>query len=329
MRILYAIQATGNGHISRAHQIMPYLLEYGSVDTVLSGTNSSLDCAFPVTYRFDGLSLFYKSTGGLDFWSMIRKNRFSQAVRDARHLPTDRYDVVINDFDLVTALSCRMRGVRSVHFGHQASFISESVPRPEKRSIIGESILKYYAKSTDNVGLHFDRYSEDILPPIIKRKVLEATPQDNGHYTVYLPSVRVDKLISVFSQFEKESFHVFSGEIKEKKSTGNVSLHPVDSMGFTDSMITSRGVITGGGFETPAEALYLKKKLMVIPIKNHYEQACNAAALREYGTYVISDFCLNSFVDHLSFWLSQEAIPVEIEANDIAETINYIVKKAS
>jgi len=43
------------------------------------------------------------------------------------------------------------------------------------------------------------------------------------------------------------------------------------------------GVFCGAGFETPAEAMFLKKKLMVIPMKGQYEQQCNAAALEEIG----------------------------------------------
>ncbi len=32
MKIFYAIQATGNGHIARAIELMPYLQQYGDVD---------------------------------------------------------------------------------------------------------------------------------------------------------------------------------------------------------------------------------------------------------------------------------------------------------
>jgi UDP-N-acetylglucosamine:LPS N-acetylglucosamine transferase len=43
MKIFYAIQATGNGHISRATQLYPYLKKFGSVDFFLSGNNASLE----------------------------------------------------------------------------------------------------------------------------------------------------------------------------------------------------------------------------------------------------------------------------------------------
>jgi hypothetical protein len=52
-------------------------------------------------------------------------------------------------------------------------------------------------------------------------------------------------------------------------------------------MATCKGVLWGAGFETPAEALYLGKKLLVIPMKAQYEQRCNAAALQKMGVTVL------------------------------------------
>ena len=43
MKIFYAIQGTGNGHLSRAEQLYPYLKEYGQVDFFLSGSNAQLN----------------------------------------------------------------------------------------------------------------------------------------------------------------------------------------------------------------------------------------------------------------------------------------------
>ena len=40
MRILYGIQGTGNGHISRALEVLPYLKKKASVDILISGRQS-------------------------------------------------------------------------------------------------------------------------------------------------------------------------------------------------------------------------------------------------------------------------------------------------
>ena len=54
-------------------------------------------------------------------------------------------------------------------------------------------------------------------------------------------------------------------------------------------MASSTGVLCGAGFETPAEALFLRKKMMVVPMKGQYGQHCNAAALEGLGVSVIRD----------------------------------------
>ena len=60
---------------------------------------------------------------------------------------------------------------------------------------------------------------------------------------------------------------------------------------FDESLISSEGVITTGGFQTCAESIYLNKKLIVLPIGGQYEQLCNAESLKGLGVYVgeISD----------------------------------------
>ena len=52
-------------------------------------------------------------------------------------------------------------------------------------------------------------------------------------------------------------------------------------------MATSAGVLCGAGFETPAEALFMQKKVLVIPMKTQYEQHLNAAALKDLGVPVV------------------------------------------
>ena len=56
MKIFYAVQATGNGHISRAIEILPILKKYGDVDVFLSGSNHSLKNDLPISYRSKGMS---------------------------------------------------------------------------------------------------------------------------------------------------------------------------------------------------------------------------------------------------------------------------------
>lgn len=323
MKIFYAIQATGNGHISRAMELYPYLQKFGEVDFFMSGSNASLAIDLPVKYKSPGCSLFYSKCGGLDYWEIAKNVNPIQMYKDAKSLPLKNYDVVINDFESITSLACKLQKVHSVQFGHQASFVSKLTPRPEKKSIMGETILKHYASAPKNIGLHFEKYDSFIVPPIIKNEIQQAEPKDLKHITVYLPSFDKDCLEKAFNKLSDQEFHWFLSEVKLKHTVGNITYYPVNQNDFNESMINCHGIITGGGFETPAEALYLRKKILSIPILNHYEQECNAAALKKMGVPVVYEVG-NEFEIIIENWLNADIQMPIIKANDINDTLQYL-----
>ncbi|MGG9970526.1 glycosyltransferase family protein [Ferruginibacter sp. SUN002] len=307
MKIFYAVQATGNGHIARAIELLPYLQQYGEVDVFLSGSNSSLKTAtaLPVKYQSKGISLFYSNKGGLDYFKMIKNFSPVRSYREARDLPVEKYDIVINDFESITSLACKMKNIASINFGHQASFMSSKVPRPKKMDLAGEFILKKYATAKKYIGLHFEQYDDFILPPIIKKIILNAETTDNGHITVYLPHYSDLQLIKKLKALHDLKFEVFSKRVSKKEENKNITFMPIDNNGFNQSMIHASGIITGAGFETPAEALYMGKKLMVLPIKGQYEQLCNASALKNFDVPVLEEIDID-FTNNVRSWMSSE-----------------------
>ena len=310
MNILYAVQGTGNGHISRAIQLYPFLRCYGNVDFFISGSNSDLKTDLPVVGRSKGISLFYKATGGLDYLKIIKS--FSLSIfLDAYKLPVKNYDLVINDFDFVTSLACFFRNKKSVQFGHQASFQSNKTPRAKKNNFIGEFILKHFVKSTHYLGLHFKSYDDAVFNPIIKQEIIDATPTDDGHISVYLPHYSIAYLEPYFLAASKYHFEVFSAEVTSIRNYKNIIYFPISNTGFTKSMIRSHAVITGGGFETPAEAMYMNKKVLSIPIAKHYEQLSNAAALSELGVKVLLKID-EDFNAIFTEWINH-VVPVKLE----------------
>ncbi len=114
MKIFYAVQATGNGHISRAIQLYPYLQKYGTVDFFLSGNNASLTTGLPIQYKSRGCSLHYSSCGGLDYWNIAKNIEPIRLYKEAKALPLKEYDVVINDFESITSLACKLQNVHSI-----------------------------------------------------------------------------------------------------------------------------------------------------------------------------------------------------------------------
>jgi len=315
MKIFYAVQATGNGHVSRAMELIPYLRQYGNVDIFLSGNNSHLPLNAPVKYRSKGLSLYYNATGGLDYWKILRGFHPLQLRKEINDLPVEKYDLVINDFEFITASACAKKKIASIQMGHQASFQSRLTPRPLHKNAMGEWILKHYAKATHYIGLHFDQYDDFILPPVIKQEILHADPVDSGHITVYLPFFSDECLEKIFRGFHHLRFHVFSKEATSITENGNIKLLPVDKSLFNKSFIACHGIIAGAGFETPAEAIHLGKKILAVPARGHYEQQCNAAALQKMGVACIQRID-SSFANVLERWLATSNT-IQIEYPDV------------
>jgi len=327
MKIFYAVQATGNGHIARAMELVPYLQQYGEVDIFLSGSNSSLDCSLPVKYRSKGLCLFYSKRGGLDYWKMYKELSLKRVWNEAKALPVEKYDVVINDFECITSLACKLKKIPSINFGHQASFKSANTPRPDKKDMAGELVLQRYAIATEYVGLHFEQYDNFIFSPIIKDDILKATPTNDGSIVVYLShycDAAVTPALKLRSEIE---FKLFSKEVKNVVREGNITYIPVSSKAFNDALINCHGVITGGGFETPAEALYMGKQLMCIPIKGQYEQLCNSAALQKFDVPVI-DKITKDFHETIWYWLEHTQQKPLTLSHSTYEIVQHVMEKA-
>lgn len=325
MKIFYAVQATGNGHISRAIQLLPYLQAYGAVDIFLSGSNASLQNALPVKYRSKGMSLFYSACGGLDYKRMWKDNSLFRAHREAKNLPLEKYDIILNDFDFITAKACKIKGLRSIQFGHQASFMSNKTPRPQKKNLFGEMVLKQYAPATTYLGLHFQPYDDFIFAPVIKDVFLQANPVNNGHIVVYLSAYQKHCIEHHFTALPQLNFHWFLQGTKDILRDGNITYYPLSNDLFNEQLITCEGIITGGGFETPAEALYLKKRLMCIPIRGQYEQLCNAAALAHMGVTIIDNADTDEFAMDIARWMNKPKPEIYQKANDVNATLEFLM----
>ncbi|GAB3006694.1 glycosyltransferase family protein [Niabella terrae] len=322
MKIFYAVQATGNGHISRCMELLPYLQQYGQVDIFLSGGNSQLRLEAPIKYRSRGLSLFYSCHGGLNYWKTAWSVNPVYLRRQISHLPVEEYDLILNDYDYLTAAACRLKNLRSIHFGHQASFQSLQVPRPPQISRTGEWLLKRFAPAEQYLGLHFKPYDDFILPPVIKKEILEAQPRDQGHITVYLPSYCQRQLWQLFSGLKDFKFHIFSIYHAQSSRQDNICWMPVDRRLFNSSLINCRGLIAGAGFETPAEALHLGKQLLAIPIRGQYEQCCNAAALQQMGVMTL-DVAGRDFPLQFKKWM-RDYTPLQV---DYSRTVPQIMQR--
>ncbi|MDX1639880.1 MAG: glycosyltransferase family protein, partial [Balneolaceae bacterium] len=185
MKILYGIQGTGHGHISRARELLPELGKHAEVDVLVSGYNSSLDLDNPVQYCKYGISMTYDSNGGVSIVDTLRSLRPFRFITDIQSIPITEYDLVISDYEPVTAWAAKAEKIPCWAISHQAAFLSDRTPRPAKRSPVAEAILKHFAPAGRAVGFHYEAYDRFIEPPIIRSEILELSPRANHHIAVY------------------------------------------------------------------------------------------------------------------------------------------------
>lgn len=287
MRILYAIQGTGNGHLSRSMDIVPLLQKMGDVDVLVSGTQGDLSLPFQVKYVLHGFGFVFGKKGGVDIWASFMKSRLRKFIHEINTLPIEDYDLVINDFEPVSAWACSLKNKPCIGLSHQAAVLVEKAPKPDETDMMGKLILKNYAPVTAQYGFHFAKYDTNIFTPVIRQQVRQQAISNKGHYTVYLPAYDDKRLVKRLTEFPDVQWDVFSKHNKKTFKHKNVSIQPIDNEKFIKSMAESAAVLCGGGFETPAEALFMKKKLLVIPMKTQYEQQLNAAALKQMGVPVV------------------------------------------
>ncbi|MEJ7680295.1 MAG: glycosyltransferase family protein [Segetibacter sp.] len=126
--------------------------------------------------------------------------------------------------------------------------------------------------------------------------------EEKGHYTVYLPAYEDKRILKVLKELPSVRWQVFSKHNKKAFKEKNITIQPINNEAFIKSMANAEGILCGAGFETPAEALFMNKKLMVIPMKGQYEQQCNAAALKDMDVPVIKSLKLKH-ADKIKKWV--------------------------
>ncbi len=322
MKVLYAIQGTGNGHLSRARAIIPVLQKHKiDLDLLVSGTQADVSLPYPIKYQLKGLSFIFGKKGGVDIWKTLTKTNPYRLYKEIKRLPVEQYNLVINDFEPISAWASKLKKTPCVSFSHQAAVIDKNAPKPKTKDRIGSLILNKYAPTEKQFGLHFENYSKEIYAPIIRNEIREATPSNKGHYTVYLPAYSNSKILEVLSRFPKTQWQVFSKHCTTQSTHNNhIHISPINNQAFVDSMVTCEGMLCGAGFETPAEILYLGKKLLTIPMSGQYEQQCNAAALKRMGVTVLSNFNLKS-IFKITEWLEIENTIINVDYEDEVEDI--------
>jgi uncharacterized protein (TIGR00661 family) len=335
MRILYGIQGTGNGHITRAIEIIPQLHQQGIVDVLVSGYQSEIPLPFPVKYKMNGMSFIFGKQGGVDIWKTYQQLNSLKFLKEINQLDVKKYDMIISDFEPITSWAAIKAKKPTIGLSNQVATLHPLAPKPKHIDVIGKLVLQNYAPTTYNYGLHFKALDNNVFTPIIRSQIRNANVTTDNHYTVYLPAYDDDKILKHLLKFKQVPWQVFSKHSKKKYRVKHITVRPIETESFLKSVTSCKGVICNAGFGTTSEALFLQKKLMVVPMKTQYEQHCNAAMLKTMGVPIlkklnadyydkIEDFLENQSIVDANYPDNAQQIVHRIFDNHAGNTINEI-----
>lgn len=321
MKILYGVQGTGNGHIARARVMADTLSRCPDiqVDYVFSGRppRHYFDMDVFGDYRtFPGLT-FVTEHGRVNRWKSIKQARLHRLQRDIRRLDVRGYDLVINDFEPITAWAARRQKVPSLSISHQAAF-SYTVPKAGK-GIVESAIMKWFAPTQYQLGVHWFHFNQPILPPFVMETPL-AHPSNN-HVLVYLPFEDIDDIRQCLEPLSDQRFQCFHPAVKHEQHEGHIHWHPTAKQRFRDALQHASGVIANGGFELASEALQLGKKLLIKPLHGQFEQLSNVMLLSQL------DLCQTLFqldTDVVEDWLTAPPTEAIEFPNDPMPLIDWL-----
>ena len=160
MKILYGVQATGQGHISRARAMAKALgAQNIQVQWLFSGR--------PRERLFDmepfgnflhrrGLS-FATRAGRVSYSRTIRSQNLFAAIAEIAQLDVSQYDLIVSDYEPICAWAGRLRGVRSIGIGHQYAF-GQNTPMTGD-AWHSRMLLRHFAPVDEALGLHWHPFS--------------------------------------------------------------------------------------------------------------------------------------------------------------------------
>jgi uncharacterized protein (TIGR00661 family) len=320
MKIFYGVQGTGNGHITRA-RVMAKALYAAGMDVTFQFSGRPADKYFDMEV-FNGYQVCKGLTFSIDKGQVNLVDTAIDASlikfkREINELDLSPYDLVITDFEPVTAWAAKKQKKVTLGIGHQYAF-KYKIPRQGKY-LIAEQIMKYFAPANKSVGLHWHHFDQPIFPPIIE--TTKSTQQVKNKILVYLPFEDQQDVIDLFSPFTDFTFHVYSPEPVQSK-LNHIFCYPLSVVGFQQNLSDCEGIISNSGFELASESLQLGKKILAKPIHGQMEQLANGAALLQLGYGHVMDYLDRDIIER---WLHDTNV-VHISYPNTAEIVVQWIK---
>jgi uncharacterized protein (TIGR00661 family) len=283
----------------RVLALLPGLVERNEVRVFAGGDAFELLARhFPVEHiphlafdyrgsRMSRLSTFTSNAGMA--WDLVfggpRTRRLEGRLADFRP------DVVVSDSEPLVLRAAARLGIPTIGLDH-VGVIAHCRPRvplfDRLQLAIDAAVYRLLVGSVDRavVSSFYDapprRPTVSCVSPVLRERVLRATPSDGDHLLVYFNNGSHLYAPHVDAALQALDCPVLVYGAGREGRDGNVRHAPIDEAGFVCDLASCRAVLATGGHQLISEAMYLCKPILVAP-ETSAEQRLNAFQVEVLG----------------------------------------------
>ncbi|MDD9952975.1 MAG: hypothetical protein OXR66_01415 [Candidatus Woesearchaeota archaeon] len=299
MRIVYGISGEGKGHATRSETVISYLQKKGHDVHIFASdfAYTYLKKKYKNVYELPKVPLFYKN-GSLQITKsvahisvLIPRIFFATCMMLRRHYRTYKPDIIISDFDVFTAMSGGYSKI-PVIAANNISLIrhtpQQRIPGPRFWPVFVDFFATWQATQyviPAFISTPKHPANVTITAPAIRQQIKKLKPTNGKRVLVYQTSPTNTQLLATLKQTNTEYIiYGYGARPKER----NLTFHAFNETTFYKHLAAAKAVILGGGFTLLTEAIYLRKPILCVPLRHHYEQCFNAhhIAKEQFGEYI-------------------------------------------
>ncbi|NHJ40634.1 MAG: hypothetical protein FK731_11425 [Asgard group archaeon] len=326
MKILYGINANGQGHINRSRVFINQLIKDGhEVQILLAGHRKPPEYAFelvPKTMYRPGPFDIYENhkivLGKTLQHNLLKIGDYLDVRKELIELDLkENYDIFFSDFDQYSCYVGKKVGKPVICINRQNAILHPSLDRDHLNGyeILGTLMILNAMQPYYNhcYSIDFTQTIETVndntlFPLIWKPEFDNYDITIDNHITAYLAWYNPKEIVNVFTKFPEETFYVYGFNVNKKIK--NVIFKETSREGFLEDLVSSKGIIGNAGFNLSWEACLLKKFIWTIPFETQYEQTTNAYRLEKLGqSFVTNKISEKNLLGFLNWIESQNYHP--------------------
>lgn len=316
-RVLYGLMGDSRGHLNRA---LILAREMPHHEFLFAGGQKALEVR-EHGYELEEIPLietYYKDNSvdvAATIWNGMKTVMGRGAVIKRLQKIIREFDpeLILSDWEYFTPLAALKSGRECISFDHQ-HIMSHCRYEPPAGQRLNRwscvlSARRLFSNASRYLIVSFYRLAPinpvitEVLPPLIRREVLDHPRSDGDHVLVYQTSPTFGDLLPLLESLD-DRFVIYGLGARQPRK--NLIFRPPSGDRFLEDLASSRYCIVNGGHNVICESLFYGKPIFCFPIANQFEQMLNSHFVAEsgFGEYCVdlesAQKFLNSFISRLS-----------------------------